>query len=119
MVQLTDNQRKFGSLRGVRVEGQFSCANLAGGFERENVDPGKQDGINDVRCGVEEEGVGVLEKEKRGRRPNCHDVEEEISAREWRLKIERHSRGRREDASEEVPRLKDSLDHARAAFAAA
>jgi hypothetical protein len=46
-------------------------------------------------------------------------VEEEIGVREWRPKMERHAGGRREDASEEVPRVKDSLDHARAAFAAA
>src|ERR1700676_1882315 len=45
-------------------------------------------------------------------------MEEKIGLGEWRTKIERHSGARREYAGEEVPRVEDSLDHARAAFAA-
>jgi hypothetical protein len=118
MVHFANIQRKFGSFRGVRVQGQFASPNLAGSFESENVPSGKQDGRNDGRCRVEEEGVRVLEKEKGGRRSKSYYVEEEIGVREWRAKIEPHSRDRRKDAGEEVPRMEDSLDHARAAFTA-
>jgi hypothetical protein len=46
-------------------------------------------------------------------------MNEDIVFGEWHPKIESHSRRRREDASEEVSRVQDFLDHARAAFAAA
>src|SRR6266404_2246454 len=104
MVQLADNKRKFGSFRGVRIERQFACSNLARRFERENVEPGKQDGINDVGGRVQEEGVGILEKEIGGCRTDGHDMDEQIGIRKWRTEIERHSGGRRKDSSEEVPR---------------
>src|SRR5207253_10725098 len=72
-----------------------------------------------VRRCIEEEGIGVLEEEKGRRRADGHDPQKVIVLREWRPEVERHSRGRREKTGEEVPRMEDSLDHARAAFGAA
>src|ERR1700720_512463 len=118
IVYLAHHERKLRSSPRICIEGQSSCPNGAGGLERENIDAGEQDRVADVWSRIEEEDVGVLEKEKGGRRANRHDMKEEIGVGEWRPKIEHHSGGRREDASEEVPRVEDSLDHARAAFGA-
>jgi hypothetical protein len=60
-----------------------------------------------------------LKKEKRGRRTDGQDPKEKIVFREWRPEGERHSRDRREQTGEQVPRVENSLDHVRAAFAAA
>src|SRR5437870_11970215 len=79
---------------GGRVEREFACPNLAACLEGENVDAGKQDRVRNVRRCIEEEGVGVLEEEKRRLRADGHDPEKDIVFREWRPEVERHSRGR-------------------------
>src|SRR6266436_5883099 len=113
------HERRFCPLPGFGIKRQSACANLAACLEGENVDAGKQERIRNVRSCVEEEGVGVLEEEKRGRRADGHDVQKEIVSREWRPEVERHSRGRRQETGEEVPRVESSLYHALAALAAA
>src|SRR6266550_3185920 len=119
VMYLAHHERKFCPFPGGRIERQFPCSNPTACFEGENVDAGKQDRVHEVRRCIEEEGVGVLEKEKGRRRADGHDPQKDIVFREWRPKVERHSRSRREKASEEVSRMEDSLDHARAAFSAA
>ena len=118
VMDLAQDQRKFRTLSRRCIERQSACTNLASCLQGEDVDTGKQDGKEDIRRGVKEEGVGVLEKEKREVRPQSYHLEKEIGLGEWRPEVERHPRARSEQTGKEVSRLENSLDHARAAFAA-
>src|SRR4029077_7847080 len=69
-----------------------------------------------VRRGVEKDDVRVLEKEICRHCRTRHDLNKEIAVRECRSKIGPHLGTRRKDACEKVPGVKDSLNHARAAF---
>jgi hypothetical protein len=81
MMYLAHHKRKFCSFPRGRIKRQFACPNLAARFEGENVDAGKQDRRDDVRCCVEEEGVGVLEEEKRRLGADGHHPQKDIATR--------------------------------------
>ena len=119
VVDLAQHQRKLRTLSRFCIERQSARANLASRLKGEDVDAGKQDGKEDIRRCVKDEGIGVLEKEKRVVRPQSRDLEKEIGLGKWRPEVERHTRARREQTGKEVPRVENSLNHARAAFAAA
>jgi hypothetical protein len=118
MMDLPQHKRKLRTLSRLYIERQFACTNLASCLKSEDIDAGKEDRKEDIRSCVKEEGIGVLEEKKRVVRSQSRHLEKEIGVREWRPEVERHPGACREQTGKEVPRVENSLDHARAAFAA-
>src|ERR1700676_367420 len=111
MMHFAHHQRQLRSLARLGIKRQSAGLSLSPRFEDKNKDSGEQDGIRNVGRGIEEEGVGVLKKEKRMAGPQSHYPEKEIALGEWHPEIQRHSRRRGEQAGQEVSRVENAPDH--------
>ena len=90
---------------------QIAWPNPSFEFESENVEAGKQNGIENIGRRVQEEVVGILEAEKHLSRRKKDEFQEEVIFRERHAEIEGDSGRRCEHAGDEIFCTQQPLDH--------
>src|ERR1700690_3920356 len=102
IVNLADDQEEIFAQARIGIGGQMAWPGLLRDLEDEDADSRERNRVDGVRGRIEENGLGILQSEKHGPRPEKNEFKEEVLLRERHLHVEHESRRRGQQTSHEV-----------------
>jgi len=104
-VNLANDEEESLPFARFRIGGQISSLEPPRNLERRDVDPGEQDGIEDVGRRVLEKDIAILDANVYRGCPERGEFEKEIVLRKRNLYIEHETSGRSQKPGNEIPRM--------------